>query len=358
VVLIVDGTVSTVEGLVLMNRSVLASRPRGLAILFAVACAAGCSIPDRIIVVPEGGAGDGDSCPAGRIACGGEGCVDPSVDPAHCGACDNACSPAQRCVGGACVAGCPAGRADCDSNEANMCEVDTTADLANCGACGRACALANAVGACADGQCSVRQCADGFGDCDNDPANGCEANLQTDGEHCGACGTQCAGQFCVAGTCQTACPSGQTACGTSCVVLVTNADHCGMCDRACPSGPNGTARCAGGACGLVCAAGYGNCDNDPATGCEAAFASNPAHCGGCNSACRAPANATPTCTSGACGSRCNLGFANCNGLAADGCEASLTSASDCGACGNVCPRGTVCRSAGRTYSCASIIIGM
>jgi len=40
---------------------------------------------------------------------------------------------------------------------------------------------------------------------------------------------------------------------------------------------------------------------------------------------------------------CNAGYANCDGNQANGCEVNLTSDSNnCGACGNVCPAGTLC----------------
>jgi hypothetical protein len=39
---------------------------------------------------------------------------------------------------------------------------------------------------------------------------------------------------------------------------------------------------------------------------------------------------------------CNPGFADCNGNGADGCEASITTAQSCGACGHACAAGQVC----------------
>jgi hypothetical protein len=52
---------------------------------------------------------------------------------------------------------------------------------------------------CAAGACA---CATGFGDCDNDPENGCEVNLAESAESCGACGHDCQGGACVDGACQ------------------------------------------------------------------------------------------------------------------------------------------------------------
>jgi len=47
-----------------------------------------------------------------------------------------------------------------------------------------------------------------------------------------------------------------------------------------------------------------------------------------------------TCVAGACGFVCNTGFANCDGLAQNGCETDITTTSNCGTCGHVCSVGT------------------
>ncbi|MGH7272795.1 MAG: lectin-like domain-containing protein [Polyangiaceae bacterium] len=39
-------------------------------------------------------------------------------------------------------------------------------------------------------------CPTGFGDCDGNPANGCEVDLQTDPNHCGTCATTCTSGLC------------------------------------------------------------------------------------------------------------------------------------------------------------------
>jgi len=45
-------------------------------------------------------------------------------------------------------------------------------------------------------------CTAGFADCNGDPADGCEVNLETDGLACGACGHSCLGGSCSGGACQ------------------------------------------------------------------------------------------------------------------------------------------------------------
>jgi hypothetical protein len=49
-------------------------------------------------------------------------------------------------------------------------------------------------------------CSAGFGNCDANAANGCEAAFASDPLNCGMCGKSCAGQACVAGVCNVAPP--------------------------------------------------------------------------------------------------------------------------------------------------------
>ncbi|MFO0628908.1 MAG: hypothetical protein U0325_25255 [Polyangiales bacterium] len=112
-------------------------------------------------------------------------------DPRHCGACGSACMLANVvtpvCALGQCAVGvCTGGYADCDGIGMNGCEVNVRgSDVMNCGACGRACRYANAAATCANGACAMGSCGTGYADCDGDPSNGCEVNLNTDGANCG-----------------------------------------------------------------------------------------------------------------------------------------------------------------------------
>jgi hypothetical protein len=143
-------------------------------------------------------------CAVGTKPCGGA-CV-PATDPAFgCGrpTCER-CAPLHgvaACVEGACAVGmCEPGFADCNASATDGCETDL-AQPASCGACGAACAAApNAAGVCAAGACAL-ECQPGFGDCNGNPADGCEANLLTDRKSCGACGTFCIVGKCKAGVC-------------------------------------------------------------------------------------------------------------------------------------------------------------
>jgi hypothetical protein len=100
-----------------------------------------------------------------------------------------------------CGYACTSGYADCNRMATDGCEASTDDDANNCGACGQRCALNNATAACTGGACTVSACATGFGNCDMNAANGCEATLATDANNCGACGRRCPGRICVAGAC-------------------------------------------------------------------------------------------------------------------------------------------------------------
>jgi hypothetical protein len=63
------------------------------------------------------------------------------------------CGPGLACQGGpTCKPVCAIGRADCDGNELNLCEVDTQTDPQHCGLCGHPCGAGEA---CVGGVCQV-----------------------------------------------------------------------------------------------------------------------------------------------------------------------------------------------------------
>ncbi|MFO0631209.1 MAG: putative metal-binding motif-containing protein, partial [Polyangiales bacterium] len=153
------------------------------------------------------------TCSSGYGDCdgvGSNGCESPlSADALNCGACGRICAVAANamtmgCRAGACVvATCRTGFADCDGMSANGCELDARADVVNCGRCGNRCTTRpNATASCVDGACAIT-CATGRADCDGDAVNGCEVDLQNDRAHCGACRSRCpvASDGCVAGSC-------------------------------------------------------------------------------------------------------------------------------------------------------------
>ena len=285
-------------------------------------------------------------CNAGFGDCDGNpanGCeTNLNTTPSSCGSCGRACALANAtpsCAGGVCgIARCDAGFGDCDANPASGCETNLNTTASSCGACGRRCALANATAGCAAGQCTVASCNAGYGDCDRSAANGCEVDLNTSGANCGACGVTCGrGMVCSGGRCTTVCAPPTTNCSNACVNLSSDVANCGACGNRCATPANATAACVGGVCGGVCAAGWGDCNGSMVDGCESNLGTSTAHCGACGRAC-APPNAVPSCAGGVCGiARCNAGYGDCDGNPANGCETNLnTTPSSCGSCGRAC----------------------
>ncbi len=72
---------------------------------------------------------------------------------------------------------CPPGRGDCDRDPANGCEVDLSNDADNCHVCGHSCQGGHATTGCFEGVCRLLGCEPGYGDCDHIADNGCETKL-------------------------------------------------------------------------------------------------------------------------------------------------------------------------------------
>lgn len=134
-----------------------------------------------------------------------------SGDTANCGKCGNACAPGKLCfstpsTGMACQ--CQDGLTYCGSPfgwPPPSC-VDTESDPSNCGGCGYRCPTAPGANAiCTHGRCGF-ECPEGRADCNGDSTDGCEVDLKADPRHCGGCGTSCdvgKGQPCADGKCAT-----------------------------------------------------------------------------------------------------------------------------------------------------------
>jgi hypothetical protein len=349
-------------------------------------------------------AGDaGKDCTASEKMCDGK-CVaadDPSYgcSATFCTTCPTYANAASACSMGMCALGtCETGFKNCDGNDANGCETNTGTDPNNCGACGAPCVIPHATPACTAGMCGVGTCDMGFTDCNGDPTDGCEANLQNDPMNCGMCAKACAGQQeCQAGMCGLVCAKGTANCpgdpadvcatnlgtnkncafcGDTCALpnsnsqctmmgnmevcdlnscnpgyqncdmiaangcetnTTTDANNCDSCGNVCPSGPHSTPVCNGSVCAIVCDPGFLDCDKDPTNGCEVNGNSDLGNCGTCGDACITP-NATPSCTSGQCAiAVCNTGYADCDTKVPDGCEVNIQSdPNNCGTCGDIC----------------------
>ncbi len=293
-----------------------------------------------------------------------------------------ACLPTQKVCSGACV----------EKNDPTL----------GCGAGCTACPTPqNATAACGGSapSCIVGACHAGFGDCNTNPSDGCEAQLSTT-TSCGDCATNCltlGKKYCTPQgmgkyACTDSCSAPNAICNTECVDPRVDAKNCGNCGNDCTL-PNGTGTCVAGSCHVTCNAlfcppscvsddetCFGNaCQPCPAgtkcgaTGCvsnacaesntacgvqcnvdctAAPFGPNfvcgPAHscvCPMTNAACGQMCTACPatmTCSpSGVCSTTvmlCQTGQILC----ASGCVDKSTSP-NCGTCGNDCaPQGSEC----------------
>ncbi len=331
------------------------------------ACGARCSVANATAACRNGRCAVGQ-CTAPYGDCDNDpanGCeTDTQRTVSHCGACGTVCTAPSNatatCVGGTCGFTCAAGFADCDGNAANGCEVDTRTDVTHCGRCAARCNPPNAAPTCVMGECRVDFCADGFGNCDGNPTNGCEVDTRTSVSHCGACGTACTARDnafpgCLGGRCVTSCVMGFQDCdadpSNGCEAdLRTSTTHCGACGRGCAP-RNGEGACAAGRCTLTrCDTGFADCDGNVDNGCETDTRTSPAHCGRCGNACMT-SGGTPVCRAGVCGvGACAMGRGDCDGQESNGCETDTqSSATHCGACGRGCslPNATASCAAGR-----------
>lgn len=208
--------------------------------LFALAA---CTTSSTSTTGPDGGDGrgddigsfdttegrDGDACTAAGCVCSGDDecasglCLDLGGGAMVCAApCGDGCADGFECdPNGACVpvaAGCADGDGDgfeagdgcepqdCDDTAGTVypgadelcndrdddCDrvvdegIDLAEDPAHCGACDTPCARDNAVTACVEGVCEFVRCEDGYRDCNEDPADGCEVD-ESDPAACAAC---------------------------------------------------------------------------------------------------------------------------------------------------------------------------
>lgn len=93
--------------------------------------------------------------------------------------------------------------------------------------CNVICEIANASTTCSGDVCEFVSCLPGYSDCDTAIANGCESRAADD------------------------------------------VNNCGVCGLICKTSQSQTASCDVGQCQIpTCFAGYSDCNNDPADGCE------------------------------------------------------------------------------------------
>lgn len=253
-------------------------------------------------------------------------------DRNNCGQCGNQCPEGLSCENGACACSYPEvvqnGACVCGYGTV-LCDgycTDVSIDNWNCGSCGIVCPYVDmpcdpkdlppyTSYSCAGGQCGQFGCSDyRRKDCNGDlslgcdSSDGCEVDISTDPENCGACGNKCApGQYCrqYGGKYQCVCGPGETACGDlagsgdiSCVDVSSDTANCGACGHACPTLPNAKAVCQSGICGFECPPNKADCNGDWTDGCEVDLLSNMKNCGACGQAC--DVDGGQPCVNGSC----------------------------------------------------------
>lgn len=248
----------------------------------------------------------GPECVPAREACNGmdddcDGRVDEDfdfrTDSNNCGRCGTSCAAianaSATCSGSVClIQSCNTGFSDCNMNMADGCETSLTSP-SDCDACGMVCSFENATAACPTGTCELDACVLGFGDCNTDPADGCEATLDTLTD-CAMCGVACAvangTPTCATGSCAVEdCDAGFGDCNTDpsdgCETTLDSITNCGMCGMGCTI-TDGTGDCSTGSCEVAsCVAERGDCNMDPSDGCETNTRANDMHCGRCMMPC-------------------------------------------------------------------------
>ena len=201
--------------------------------------------------------------------------------------------------------------------------INTQTDANNCGACNSPCNTTNTSSvSCVRGVCQDT-CATGFGNCDLNPANGCEKNLfDSDNNNCSKCGGVCPDITSCQPDGMCHCPASKPeACGNRCTNTLSDPNNCdpnGNCGTICPAGGS----CVNGAC--VCPHGQTNCNGQCVD-----TSSNNTFCGGCSAP---PCPTGSSCSSGVCS--CNFPFQAC-GVPGQ-CSNISNDFFNCGACGMQC----------------------
>lgn len=255
------------------------------------------------------------------------------------------------CHEGKCGALCQGSTAECDGDYRTQCETNLKTDPDHCGACNTPCQLDHALPSCSGGVCKIASCTPPYGDCDGNPTNGCETNLNSTAEHCGTCEVECSSTngdaSCSGGKCSITCNGDSADCDPQMPGCETetanNVNHCGSCSTVCTGASGETPFCTDGVCGATtCPANRGNCNGDAGDSCEADLLTNPDHCGACGNKCLVE-HGTPGCVKGKCVVLgCDSHYGNCDTDAADGgyatgCETNTdASQNNCGACGTRC----------------------
>ena len=364
------------------------------------------------------------TCFEGTHYCSGDNSCMDNLDPDYCGpnclTCPARPHSSRTCLSGACGIECLDNYANCDGGIENGCEIFLPTNVLNCGACNHVCsAPANGKPVCSNNTCDFN-CLPGFhrvGDlcernsvveCCGDACVSCTSGVNStavctwsDAGSDFVCGCECTGGW---GNCDSACYNG-------CETPLDTVVNCGECRNECTvtADMHANPACDAAGCGFTCLADWADCNSGSADGCEIHTPDNVQHCGSCNHACSAPANATAFCADNACdftcnqgyhrqddqcarnsditccgdactacaagdnaeavcqwndgqgdyvcGCTCSDGYGNCDSACGNGCETDLNTPATCGACDNRCtvPEGShasaVCDNRQCDYQC-------
>jgi hypothetical protein len=249
---------------------------------------------------------------------------------------------------------------DCDGDPKTGCEVNVATSAGNCGACGENCNVkyAHATATCSASVCSAPLCNGGYGDCNLNPADGCESNVTADPSNCGGCGNVCStsgsahvsSNACVSGQCDPKCSPSFLTCDNNklngCEADSSmDRNNCGACGSVCSTAAAAhvTANaCSGGDCNPTCSPPWGDCDGNGNNGCEVDTSTTRTSCGGCGAGfvCDISAAAhvaSNDCTGSTCHPVCSGTYKDCDSSRFNGCEKDVSGdKNNCGACGTVC----------------------
>ena len=299
----------------------------------------------------------------------------------HCGSCNGDCGILvgvgnSFCSDGVCQVQCFDEYGDCDGYALNGCETPLNT-ITDCGSCSNQCIANNTLASCLNSECGFL-CLSPYADCNGNIADGCEVDLYNDQQNCGECNSSCGITTCSLGICQEIlCSYGTANCGNGCIDITSDTQNCGGCGIICPYFNNTIATCNNQECGIICDTPYIDCNGLKNDGCEVNpeidtlncgscgnfcpncvsgqcmtvtcaldlqlcgndcvdLSNDPLNCGYCGNQCNT-INNTPACVNGVCEiETCDLGFADCNHIQSDGCEASLGTVENCGQCGENC----------------------
>jgi hypothetical protein len=163
----------------------------------------------------------------------------------------------------------------------------------------------------------------------------CNGDLASDPDNCGSCGAACVlpphtiSVGCARSRCELVqCQAGFADCNQryadGCEVdLFASIAQCGQCGHTCPTLPDAVSsvcvRPQGCEVGQ-CRPGFGDCDGSAINGCEARLDSDVANCGGCGAPCGAHAATYPSCSGGTCSYACANERYDVDGSLVNGCE--------------------------------------